>query len=336
MELQQDQMTIDRVVFQNRLQAVAPGLSTDGKLDQSDCFVFHRGLLQTMRRHLACSIVSDIDLQGAIKAERLLKWVQKVNCEKLLLKLRNGKLKILTPKGDKVVLLVSNPNLPTDWIDPPREYIALPAKFAEAISTSYRCAQQKTDVVSYNVHIHPKWIEACDGSQLIRYELVTGFESSVLIRRDVAKALAEAEICEFSKAARWIHFRNKSELTLSCPLDETPYPNLSSHTKVEGTRTKLPKHLVEALDRIVLFENGNQIKVHLEANNMCVRGEGVDGYSEKVFRKLIYNGPPMDFQISPLVLTEVARRDSECIVAKDKMMIQGDNFKYIVSLYSNM
>ena len=46
-------------------------------------------------------------------------------------------------------------------------------------------------------------------------------------------------------------------------------------------------------------------------------------------RKVKYDGPPIKFMISPRLLTEILKRTTDCVITKDRLVIDGGKFTYV-------
>jgi hypothetical protein len=213
----------------------------------------------------------------------------------------------------------------------------LPDDFCAAIAMVEQCAGRDESAFNLTcVHIHPRWVEGCDNTRLTRYRLDTGFETPILVRRDSIRHLTLLAPRRFSETDRWVHFRSpESGVVLSTRRFIDDYPRMRDLLAVEGDPLSLPRGLHEAAQRAADFAAENaefkDITIRLSAGKMVVRGEGSYGwYSEP--KKVQYSGRELTFSISPAVLSEVVNKQSDCIVSRDRLKIDGGAWQFVTCL----
>jgi hypothetical protein len=147
-------------------------------------------------------------------------------------------------------------SLPVEGIEDPKEWIKLPEGFLDAVGIAQQCAStNESEFVLTCVHLHPKWIEACDQFQIVRYPIKTGLKESTLIRRSSLKSVVGMDVVELSQTENWLHFRNPSGLLISCRRYSQTYPILDAFLDVKGAETTLPKGLESAIDKAQIFSS---------------------------------------------------------------------------------
>ena len=226
-------------------------------------------------------------------------------------------------------------SLPVDAIEQPEEWKPLPGDFVDAVGVVAGCVSgDDSQFVLTCVHVHPEWLEACDNYQLCRYPLVTGIKEPTLIRGESLRYVVGLDAVEFAETKGWVHFRNATGTVLSCRRWVERFPSLDDLLKVQGTRTVLPKGLVEAVAKAEIFSGedvvANRVTVELRDNRLKVEGRGPSGwYAEQ--KKLEYGGEPMRFVTLPKMLVELAKRGNECEVAEGKLKVDGGKWTYVTA-----
>jgi hypothetical protein len=225
--------------------------------------------------------------------------------------------------------------LPMKNVERPKKFRRLHKDFVDAVEIAHECTG--TDEAKFwttCVHLHPKWIEACDGAQITRYKLPTGIEKSTLVKARAIKCILSLDVVKICETPTWMHFKNKQGLILSCRryIEDYPVGQLTKYLKVEGTPTQLPKGLADATERADVFSSentdSNLIQVELRRGRLRIRGEGVSGYYTES-KKLRYKGEALDFLIAPKLLAEITRRHNECEVTEDRIKVNGGKFTYV-------
>ncbi len=331
-------MHVNREKLLNCLEAVQPGLSTREIVEQSSCFIFEDGRVMSYNDEIACSIETGIKLEGAIQAVPLMGILRKLQEETLKLTAGKDQLLIEGKRKKAGIRMEVEILLPIDKVERPKKWRKLPDDFCDAIKIVEQCAgTDESNFFLTCVHIHPKFVEACDNHQVSRYKVKTGVKKETLVRRDSIKHVVSFDMTEFSETESWMHFRNPAGLVLSCRRYAEEYSDVSKFLKVKGEPITLPKGLADAADKAEVFSSenteveDNQVLVDLRPGKLRITGRGVSGwYTEN--RKLKYNGPALSFQIAPKLLIELTQRHNECEISSTALKVDGGKFVYVTCL----
>lgn len=336
-------MRVNRQDFLQQLEAVSPGLSPKGLLEQSECFVFKDGEVVTYNEEISCRHPTNLKkFEGAVQAGPLLS---------ILHKLDDDELEIQTDgEGDQTELILTGRKrstgirmdagifLPIHLVEQPKrkEWGELHPDFGEAVQLVHYCAS--TDASSYNlscVHITPKYVEATDNYHIMRYKLKTGFEDSTLIRGKTIKHLTNLGMNKYNLTETWAHFSNPNGLVFSCRRSVEHYKDGSDILKQEGEAMNLPKGLIDALDRCQVFSaeiaDDDQVLVELRPGKMRVKGVGNTGWHREL-KKLKYAGDELSFRIPPGLFKDLCKKYNDCQVTADMLKVSGGKFTYVTSL----
>ena len=301
-------LRVKRELFLQRLNEVAPGLSPKEVVEQTRCLVFQDGQIKTFNEEICCRTTSDLpkDFTGAVQAAPLRVILQKLPEDEIILEQREGLLVVKGKGKETGIRMEKEILLPVAAVETPKKWQTLNTDFTDAVSIVQECAgKDESKFIWTCVHIHPKWMEACDNFQLTRYTLDTGVEKPILVRRDAIKYVPGFDLSEIAETDSWLHFRGRNGLMLSCRRYEDEYQDLSPILKFKGEKAVLPKALIEAAERANVFSeentDNNQIMVELRPGKLRIRGEGSTGYHLEI-KRLKYAGPPMKFMVSPKLL----------------------------------
>lgn len=329
-------MRVNRDKLLQSLKMVEPGISPKEVLEQSTCFIFQDGQVQSYNDEVACVVPTDLKATGAIQARPLLAILEKMDVEYIEVRQAKESLSIKGKREWIDVRMEKEILLPIKNLEKPKKWKKLPKDFSEAVGLVQECAgRDDQDYELTCIHIHPKWIEACDNQQAARYRLATGLDRSILIRVVALHHIAPLGMSEVSETESWMHFRNGSGLVLSCRHYVESYPNLSKILNVTGEKVKLPKGLIKASERAEIFSadssDENFVKVDLLPGKVRIIGQGTFG-SYKATKPVTYSGRSISFTISPKLLCEIVKRKTECAVSEKALKIEGASFEYSVSL----
>lgn len=334
-------MKINRETFLKDLQMVKGGLSPREFIEQSSCFVFANGQIQTFNDEVACRKATDISITGAVQAESLLAILEKFDDKELTIRQNeNSQLEFRGKRDMFWVVMDREVFLPIDKVEDPGEWQELPAKFSEAVKMVRQCASiDETKFILTCIHLHPKYMEACDDKQLIRWKVPTGLKESVLVRGSALGHISDLAMTEISSTEHWIHFRNADGLIFSCRKYMEKYPKLDPYMEFEGRDITLPKSIAEAADRAAIFAadkaGGDPIvTVMISKEKIRLSGEGISG-GYKGIRDVAYSGPSLKFVISPLLLKDITQMYSEAQISERKLRVKRDKtWEYVTVLGS--
>jgi len=334
---------INRDELLRQLECLQVGLSSREILEQSNCFVFNKGQAMTFNGEIRLSCESPFGkaVTGAIKAEPLLNVLRKIPEGEVEIEPAEGELRLLGSKKRRKagICMEQEITLPVAEIEAPKTWVKLPEDFPEALKIVQRCAgTNERKFVSVCVHLHPKWLEACDEFQLCRWKMKTGFTGEALIRSSSASAIASLGMTEFSEGKNWLHFRNGNGLLLSCCRYMEEFPDLSKFLQeAEGTPVTLPKGLAEAVDVAQVFsaedKDNNHIRVDIRPGRVKISGRGISGWYSETKKLVGYDGPPIAFLVSPELLMDLVSRHNECKISTTRLIVENGAYKYLACLF---
>ena len=329
-------MQVNREDLLSALIAVAPGLAAREFIEQSTCYVFGGGLVQTFNDEIACTYPCGLDVSGAVSAAPLQTLLGKLGEETLEVEAVEGRLEIKAGKRKRAqIRMEAEITLPLDHVEQPKKWHPLHADFAEAVNLIHTSASKRDSNFCLTcVHIAPEWVEACDNLQAARWPLATGVKKSTLVKRDTIRTIVQLEMNELAETKSWLHFRNPAGLILSCRRHFDEYPPLDNLLAQRGSGQvfTLPGGLAEVLEKAEVFSGesdaNNRVMVRLKPGRMMVRGEGVHGLYEES-KKAAYDGPPMEFLIGPQYLNEIAKMNNQCEIVEGRLALDTGKFQYV-------
>lgn len=328
---------INRENLLNDLNMVKAGLSPREYIEQSSCFVFEDGWVMTFNDEVACQLEVDLDVVGAVQATNLLAILEKIPDEDLTVEENNNNELEFQGKGKRFGLTKeAEIHLPIDKVERPKEWKKLPKEFTEAIGLVQHCVStDESKFVLTCVHIAPDYIEACDNLQAMRCRLKTGLQDSVLVRGKSLAHITTLGMDEVSVTKSWLHFRNQAGLIFSCRLYNEPYHSLDPILKFKGSDIVIPKGVADASERAAVFASDKSgdplVTVNLSGERILITGKGISGWYKEV-RRVDYEGPPMEFLISPLLLKHVSEKYSDAQITSSKLKVSGGSWEYVTVL----
>lgn len=329
---------INREELLSRLQSLQPGLSSREIVEQSTCFVFQAGRILTYNDEVMCSTASKLgkEFKGAVQAKPLLDLLGKLPEDELGIEFSESELVITGVKKKAGIRLEQEILLGVANVEKPETWEVLPEDFDDAIGIVSTCASNDSSKFSLTcVHFTPRWMEACDNFQLIRYKLKMALPENTLVRSESLKHLRILGMTHFALTQAWMHFKNPNGLTLSCRRYMEEFPDLGKMLEVSGSPTTLPGGLAEAVQKAEIFSadnpDDNKVVVELRQGKMRILGQGSHGWFTET-KNLKYDGEPMKFCIAPKLLVDISNRHNDCEMTSTRLKVNGGKFVYVSCL----
>ena len=328
-------MKIKRTHLLNCLESLRPGLAPRENVEQSTCFAFLNGRIWTYNLEIAASVQSPLKIEGAVPADEVLALLQKLKEDEIEVTVEGQELHI-KGKGRRSKLPFDlDVQLPINSLEAPTTWVVLPEEFIPALDTvRHSISQDQSQFVVTCVHITPSGVEGASNFQLTRYPLETGLQEC-LVRGDSVKHIIGLDVTEASEGEHWLHFRNSTGLVLSCRRYVEKFPNISPLFEVDGAPMVLPDGMAEAIDRAEIFSSknveANQIIVSVKRGKMLIEGRGVRGGYEEL-NDVKYDGESFKFAASPGLLREITKRVKNCVISKERLKAETDDFTYVSCL----
>lgn len=328
--------TVNRANLLQQLLAVQPGLADREIIEQSSCVAFVKGRAYTYNDEVSCSAEVPVKLSGAVPAKTLLSILGKMPDEELEVEEDDAEV-VFRGKGRRFKLRKeAKIALPVDKLEVPDAWSKLPKNFTEAIDmVRHSASSDKSRFKLTCVHLSPTHVEACDNFQLSRFRLKTGLKQSVLVKKSSIEHIVGMGMVEMSETDTWLHFRNPAGVVLSCRRYVEKYHDVDGVLKEKGKAIVLPKRLGDAADRASVFSseavNDNQVRVRLQEGLLRIRGVGEVGWYTET-RKVTYDGPELEFLISPSLLGQIADKFREAFVDSNQLRVEGPEWVFVTCL----
>lgn len=329
-------MKVDRPKLLTVLESIQAGLTLKEVVQQSSCFAFQDGMVMTFNDEVACRRKSPLKINGAVQAAPLLAILRKMPEDELDISLDGDEL-VIRGKGRKSgIATQAEVLLPMEKVEEADDWKPLHEDFSDAIFVTQQCVDKDdSNYAGSCIHIHPKYIEACDNSQAIRYKLKTKVKEPFLVRGKSIQHMVGLGMTEFCETETWIHFRNPDGLIYSCRRDPQPYESLDDVLNSTGEPLTIPKGIADAADRAEVYsaENAdeNEVTVEIKPGRIRIIGDGISGWFTEI-KKLKYRGPKISFRVGPKLLVELVKRYNDCFISPDRLKVDTGKFIYVVAL----
>ncbi len=330
---------IPRVSLLEVLGRVSYGLSPKDTIEQSSCFVFDEGWVITYNDEITCRTQTTFPdtIHGAVDAVPLIRVLENLTDDEIGIETTAKEFQIHGNRSQSAIRLRTEIVLPVDQVESPKKWAPLPEDFGKAVEQVVGVTGRNEELfITVCVHLTPKWLEACDGTQAVRYELPLDIERNFLVRAKSLSPVGKLGVTKIGETEQWVHFRNKM-LVYSCRrhLDKYPSESLSKMMNFQGEKMTLPQGAKEAAQLTGVFsgedKSNDRIRVTLEEGRMVVRGEGNQGWAQRSL-EMVYHGDPIQFWISPQMLTNLVKSYTDCEIVPGRLMVKGERWTFITLL----
>lgn len=329
-------MRFKREDLLHKLESVTPGIATREAIEQSSCFVFKGGRVITFNDEVACSNECKIGFEGAVAAKPLLELLKKMVEDVVDISVAGGELLVKGKRRRSGITLEAEIMLPVDSIEPPTEWAEIGVDFADAINVVQHCAgKDPNNFHLMCIHMTPKYVEACDNYQVVRYKVDTGVTENCLIKKDSFRHIVGLGMTEVSVGATWVHYRNPVGLMFSVRRESMDFESIDKILKTTGTKTTLPGGISEAVEKAEIFSSENSdnnvVVIELRTGELRIKGQGASGWYEER-KEIKWEGDKFSFSIAPKLLVDVAARTNDCYIAPGILKVDGGKFVYVTCL----
>lgn len=333
-------MEISVADFKNALEIVKPGLATTvTEIEQVTSFAFTKKNVITYNDEICITHpLVDFDMQGAIEAEMLYKFITKIKSKQITLEIdstsvtmKSGRIKAVFNLDSEIKLPLNDEKLvnKSKWED-------LPKNFVEAVSMAKNCVSKDTIEAKLNcVHFNKEgFIESSDGHRIFRYS----FESklplrTVLIPVTSINAVLRINPTQVAKGEEWIHFKNEIGTMVSCRVINDIFPETEEYLKdgKNGVKVDFPEELITSLDTAEVFAENTMVNISINKKKITVRSGGqVASFKEDL--DLSNKADPFAFMITPYLLKDILKQIKFCTIYKDRLIFKNNDWIYMTTL----
>jgi len=330
-------MLFDTKELLNQLEYVTPGLDKKELVEQSSCFVFRKGRVWTFNDEIACSIKCDLKIEGAVFAEDLMKILRSLKDDRISIEVKESRNKMLiqAKQARGATLFSKDILLPIDVVEVPKTWRPLSEEFIDGLKLVHTCASRKTAQAELTyVHIHPEYLEACDGVQAGRYLVAMPMKNPFLVQESSLRHVLTISPKQIGLTPRWVHFKNADGFIMSCRRNRDVYEELGDLFKVKGKSFTMPKGLksdISIQEWLASRTEDHRIMVTLEKGHMLVRADTSATWWVKR-RRVRYDGPKLTFLIDPKLLIAITEQFDDCEITDKRLLVDCGRLKYVTAL----
>lgn len=333
-------MEISVSEFKKALEIVKPGLAASvAEIEQVTSFAFTKKSVTTYNNEICITHpLSDLDMQGAIEAELLYKFITKIKTEQIQLSINDTEVNMKAGRIKAAFSIDPEIKLPLDDEDLVNKgkWKSLPNNFIEAVSMAKGCVSKDMIKPKLNcVHVNKQgFIESTDGFRILHYNLEDKIPiNTSLIPESSIASVIRIKPTKVAKGKEWLHFKNDEGTVISCRVVDDEFPDTENFLKEgkKGVKVSFPKELINSLDTAEIFAENFLVKITIKGNKLTVNSGGsIASYKERL--KLETKAVPFAFMITPYLLKDILKQIQFCTIYDDRLIFKGDYFIYMTEL----
>jgi len=322
-------MKVNKTQLQEALEKVRPGLANKEMIEQTTSFTFMGGKVVTYNDEISISHpVEGLDVTGAIKAQALYKFLDKVKKDEIDITWEENQVIIKAGKSKAGLVFEQEVKLPIEVeIGKIEKWKKLPENFVEALKFCYPCcSRDMSRPVLTCVSIDKENIQASDSYQIVLHTLDKTMPiKACLIPASAAKELVKYAVTSVAIGESWLHFKTEDGTIFSCRILNNEFPDTSKHLEFEGVEFEFPKNIEQILERANVFSKKASshgdipiITIQIKDGQVKVIAENEYGWFEEKTRTK-YTGKPVKFIIGIEFLLSIFGKLRNCTIGVGKI-----------------
>jgi hypothetical protein len=279
------------------------------------------------------------DLEGAVLADILLKFLTKCTDEEIDMEIEENELLIKTRKAKVGLVLHKEIKIPIKEIGDPQEWEKIPEDFLESVKlTLFSTSKDMTSPVLTCIHVHNKMVESFDKFRVTNFVMGKKFPSgNWTFPSWNIKHLLNFEPIEFTSTKGWGHFRTEQGVIFSFRIYTDTYPDISKFLNVKGKELKIPGDVIEILERASIigkedFEVDEWAELEVTEGSLLISTKSDNGWFTEKCRIKYKDDVPIKFIINPSFLIEILKLQTTATVGENSISFKGENFTHCISL----
>lgn len=334
-------MKINKDQLQKALEIVKPGLANKEQIEQSTSFAFIKGRVITYNDEISLSHpVEGLELEGAILAENLYKFLTKIKKEEIELELEGNEIVLTSERAKAGLLLQMEIKLPLEEeIGKKSKWVPLPVNFVTDLAFCMTvCTRDMSLPVLTCVHVNKDgFLEASDSYRIARCELGEAMPiGTFLLPAISAVEVVKLKPNKIASGKGWVHFKTEEGTVMSCRVFEDKFPSTAGFFSNEGVRVILPKTTEEILARAQVFSKREHlldewITITIEEGKFKMESKSDTGWFREE-AKIRHEGDTIKFDITPYLLKGILAETRGFRYKTDKLTFQGERWFYVSTL----
>lgn len=336
-------MEVNRLELLGALEKVKPGLAGKELIEQSTSFAFINGRVVSYNDEISISHPVDIKETGAVKAQSLYSFLNKVNKEEITVLWEENELRIKAGRARAGLVFEKEIKLPLEEIEEITTWQDLPKGFVEALEFCLpTCSKDMSRIILTCIYIDKRNVISSDSFQISKYKLAKKFPTKpILLPASAAVDLIKYDIKQIAVGDSWLHFRTEDGTIFSSRTFQEEYPEVDHFFDVEGVEITFPKTALQILERAQVFaksefkeKNREVVRVQLFDGKMEFAADNETGWFKESC-KTDYSGEKISFHLRVDFLITLLKQASSCLYGDNKIKFTGEGWEHVVAVVTS-
>ncbi len=336
-------MKINKAELQKALEKVKPALANKELIEQTTSFAFKDGRVVTYNDEISISHpVNNLDITGAIKAQALYEFLNKIKQDEIDIEWEENQLIIKAAKAKAGLVLEQEVKLPVEEIGEIQKWKPVPDDLIPALKfCNPCCSQDMSRPILTCVHVSGKAIEASDSYQIVRHSLENKIPiKPFLLPSSSVRELVKYDIKEMAEGEGWAHFKTEEGTIFSSRILSGEFPDVGKLLEFDGVDFDFPKKTLSALEKAQVFSKSAfnsgdlptiSITIIDGAINITSKNE-YGWFEESVRSKHVNQGDPINFMIGIEFLVNLLSQLQACLIGEDRVKFEGENWIHVIAI----
>jgi len=315
-----------------------------------DCFHFDgKGKVWAFNSFGSFVVVGGVGegIKGAVLAEPFLSLLTKLNEDEVDFRVEGNELRVSCSNKEAGILFrdyaeasesineACNVFSSSSFFDD-SGWTALNENFLTFLDEAVGCVSKNIgSFVLECVHITPEFIEACDGFQMVRFRLNTGFKDAfkdTLLSGEDCGLIVKFAPKEFKQLDSWVVFR-RDGMYFFVKKWEMHYVDLAELLNRDGVPIKLEVDIESAIERASVFVDDLVwgIRVKLGKDSMILESKGASGWYRESIPVRVDISDSIEFDIGAKLFHRLVKC-KEVLVCDKVLRVSKDGFDYVVGI----
>lgn len=323
------------------LERVSPGLANKDMIAQATSFAFIQGSVVTYNDEISVRcILPDVNIEGAVKADELYKFLSKITAEEIDLTVTENEILIKSGKAKAGIALEKEIRLPLSELGEIKGWKNLPSDFLSVIEMSrFCCAKNMSKPLCTCIHVKEEGVvESFDNYRAIRFQ-IQKVPYTFLLPSTAAEQLVKYPVTQIATSFGWIHFADATKsFVFSCRVFAENFFDLSPFFVLSGQHVDFtfPTESSEILTRARIFSktdvfSDEQIEISAEGRRLFFRAKTAAGWFEEWVK--IETETNFKTNMHPQFLQDILKLTTKCQIVPSVMIkFTGKNWEHTAQL----
>jgi DNA polymerase III sliding clamp (beta) subunit (PCNA family) len=333
-------LQVKKAELQAALEKVKPGLADRELIEQATSFAFMNGRVVTYNDEISISHpVQDLDVEGAIKAEALYSFLNRVKQDTITIDVDDNQLKITAGRSKAGLVLEQEVKLPVEEVGEIGTWHPVSEDFVNGLKMCHPCCTKDMSLgVLTCVYVNGQVMAGSDSYQIIKYQLDQEVAlDPFLLPASSAQVLSKYRITEIASGQGWVHFKTEDDTVFSSRVFDGKYPDFETPFEFNGEEITFPEDTREALERAEVFSRPDLVvpdmpvvTIEITKSRVKISAQDESGWFKETLH-VKHAGEPIKFTTNVEFLLALLSQSPSCVYGEGRVRFTGEKWTHLIS-----